>query len=267
MNLASHVKSSVSNAFKPRSSLQDQNTWNLYGDIAWYGVLSGVTTSFLSVLVLRVGGSDTHVGLLSSLPALITIFSAVPGSRLIEREPKALRILNITAFLSRTGYFAIALVPFFLTTNRADVIILIVALLTIPGAIANVAFSTMFGFLVEPKNRARVVSIRNVWIGITSTLAAFLGGIFLDLVPFPINYQVLFIIAFAASLVSQSYLMRIRMPPGVTSDLARVHDEGSAVNRVVSMFQNSHKFTRFTLSSFVFHWGLFFPIQSIGFAI
>jgi TonB family protein len=44
-----------------------------------------------------------------------------------------------------------------------------------------------------------------VWIGITSTLAAFFGGKFLDQILFPINYQILFGIAFAASLMSQYY--------------------------------------------------------------
>ena len=259
MNLRLHVRDRMLDALKPRATLDAQNTWNLYGDIAWYGVLSGVAGAFLSVFVIRLGGSDTHVGLLSSLPALTAILASLPGSRLVEREKKPLSILNLTAFLNRFGYLVIALVPFFLMTNRADAIVILVALLAIPGAMANVAFTTMFGKAVARENRAHVVAIRNVWVGITCTLAAFFGGKFLDLVLFPINYQILFGIAFAASLMSQYYLMRIRLPADAPAIAARVRSEPGGARNFVTMLRGNRKFTRFTFASFVFHWGLFFP--------
>lgn len=58
-------------SFKPLPTLDSQNARNLYADIAWFGVLSGISGAFLSVFILRVGGSDFHVGLLSALPALV----------------------------------------------------------------------------------------------------------------------------------------------------------------------------------------------------
>ena len=247
-------------AFKPGATLEARNAWNLYADIAWFGVLSGVANAFLAVFVIRVGGSDTHVGLLAALPALIAILASLPGSRLVEHEEKPLSVLYITAFLHRSGYLAIALVPFFLTANRADAIVALVALLTIPGAMANIAFTTMFGKAILPEHRARVVATRNVWVGITGTLAAFLGGKFLDQVWFPINYQILFAVAFAASLLSQYYLMRVRLPiePVALSGKARI-GAGSA-RAFLAMLCGNRRYTRFALASFIFHWGLFFPI-------
>jgi cyanate permease len=82
LRLTKHVRA----ALKPRTTLEAQNAWNLYGDIAWFGVLAGVANAFLAVFTIRVGGSDTHVGLLSALPALISIFASLPGSRLVERK-------------------------------------------------------------------------------------------------------------------------------------------------------------------------------------
>lgn len=255
-HLAQHVRA----ALQPRTTLEAQNAWNLYGDIAWFGILSGVANSFLAVFTIRVGGSDTHVGLLSSLPALITIFASLPGSRLVEREKKPLSVLVITAILNRLGYLAIALVPFFFLTHAADAIVVLVALLTIPGAIANVAFTTMFAQAVPPENRAHVVAVRNVWIGITSTITAFVGGKFLDLVLFPINYQILFALAFAGSMVSAYYLTRIRLPAQPSSIPAETIQAPHNVRSFIAMLRTSGKFTQFTISSFIFHWGLFFPI-------
>jgi MFS family permease len=242
-----------------------QNTWNLYADIAWFGVLSGIVNSFLSVFVIRLGGSDTHVGLLSSLPALVTILASIPGSHIIERERKPLSVLVMTAVLQRLGYLAIALVPFLFTTNRADVVVGLAALLTIPAAIASVAFTTMFGHTVAIENRPRVVSIRNVWIGITSTLAALLGGKFLDLIQFPINYQVLFALAFAASMVSAYYLTRIRLPKASQMGQARASELPRRARDFVAMLRASRDYSRFAATSFILHWGLFFaaPLYSI----
>jgi MFS family permease len=250
----------VRDVIKPRTSLESQNAWNLYGDIAWFGILSGVANAFLAVFTLRVGGSDAHVGLLSSLPALAAIFASIPGSRLVEREKKPLSVLIITAILNRLGYLGIALVPFFFLTNAADAIVVLVALLTIPGAIANVAFTTMFAQAVAPENRARVVAIRNVWIGVVSTITAFAGGKFLDYVLFPINYQILFAVAFAGSMVSAYYLTRIRLPE--QSMPSPSHNEAAprGTRAFITMLRGSHTFVEFTVASFIFHWGLFFPI-------
>ncbi len=260
MNLSLRIKNRVLNALKPGATLEAQNAWNLYADIAWFGILSGVASAFLAVFVIRLGGSDTHVGLLSSLPALITIFASLPGSRLVEREKKPLSVLLISAFLHRSGYLAIALVPFFLATNRADAIVVLVALLTIPVATANIAFTTMFGKAVAPENRARVVAVRNVWVGITSTLTAFFGGKFLDQVLFPINYQILFLIAFAGSMLSQYYLARIRLPAETSTVSARARSATGGARAFLATLRGNRKYTRFAFASFIFHWGLFFPV-------
>ncbi len=254
------VKNRVLNIFKPRATLKAQNAWNLYADIAWFGVLSGIAASFLAVFTIRLGGSDTHVGLLSAVPALITIFVSLPGGRLVEREQKPLSVLVFSGVLNRLGYLGIALIPFFLATRQADALVVLVALLTIPGAVANIAFTTMFGRAVAPENRAHVVSIRNVWIGVTSTAAALIGGAFLDYILFPINYQILFALAFAASMVSAYYLTRIRLPGESSAQSARAGESPRGVREFIGMLRGSRAYSRFTLSSFIFHWGMFFPV-------
>jgi MFS family permease len=252
-------------SLKPRPTLDAQNARNLYADIAWFGVLSGISGSFLSVFVLRAGGSDFHVGLLSALPALVTFLASIPGSRLVEHENKPLSVLIATAILSRLGYLAIALSPLFLAAKRADVIVAIVGLMTVPTAVFNVAFTTMFGQAVKPRDRAHVVSIRNVWVGITSTAIAFIGGKFLDHVMFPVNYQLLFVIGFAASMASVYHLARIRLAAEPATAATRAAGLPGGVRDWVKMLSSSRPYVRFSLSSFFFHWGGFFaiPLYSI----
>lgn len=252
-------------SFEPRRTVDSQNAWNLYGDIAWFGVLSGIITSFLSVYTIRLGGSDLQIGLLSALPALVSIFVSIPGSRLVDKEKRPLSVLTITAVLHRSGYLAMGLVPFFIFTQQAWWVVILSGLLTIPQAVANVAFTVMFANVVKPDRRAHVVSVRNVLVGITSTATALVGGKFLDGLPFPINYQILFTLGFTASLVSAYYLTRIRMPKATGSAVAPTSRGPRGLRSYVAMLHASPGYTRFTITSFVFQWGLFFtvPLYSI----
>lgn len=261
------VGHNVLTALKPRKTDESQNAWNLYGDIAWYGVLAGVVTSFVSVFTIRLGGSDTQVGLLSALPALVTIFVSMPGGVFVERETRPLSVLLITGVLYRSGYLVMGLLPLFLRTGQAWGVVILSTLLTIPQSVANIAFTTMFAAVVRPEKRAHIVSVRNVLIGITSTATALIGGKFLDWIIFPLNYTILFTLAFAASLMSSYYLTRIRLTPTFRSAPLRSPEQRRGLGGFFSIFRASPRYTRFTLASFAFQWGLFFtvPLYSIYF--
>lgn len=265
--LPMRVRQNVLTAFKPRTTVESQNAWNLYGDIAWYGVLAGVVTSFVSVFTIRLGGSDTQVGLLSALPAFVIIFVSMPGSVFVERETRPNSVLLISGVLYRAGYLAMGLLPLFLVTETAWGVVILATLLTIPQSIANIAFTTMFAAVVRPEKRAHIVSVRNVLIGITSTATALIGGKFLDWIIFPLNYTILFTLAFAASLMSSYYLTRIQLPPTSLSAPPRSPAQKLGFGGFLSIFRASPRYTRFTLTSFAFQWGLFFtvPLYSIYF--
>ncbi len=255
----------VLTALEPRRTLESQNAWNLYGDIAWFGILSGIVSSFLAVYTIRLGGTDAQVGLLSALPALVAIFVSIPGARLVENEKRPLSVLIMSAIGHRTGYLLLALLPIFFVAESAWLVVAITGLQTIPQAVANIAFTDMFARTVKPEKRAHVVSVRNILVGITSTVAAFAAGKLLDWLVFPMNYQVLFTIGFGASMVSTYYLTRIRLP---RESKRRSHGEnanGGGIRGYLAMFNTNKGYSRFTLASFVFQWGLFLsaPLYSI----
>lgn len=259
------LKNRILEIWRPGSTVDARNTRFLYADIAWFGVLSGIAGSFLSVFIIRIGGSNLHIGFLAALPALITFFVSIPGGRLVERERKPQSVLIGSALLNRLGYLAIALVPLVFTLYQADAIVWIVALLTIPAAIFNVAFTTMFGRAVKPERRAHVVTVRNIWVGIVCTAVAFIGGKFLDQILFPINYQILFLAGFVTSLVSVYYLARIQPPADSPPITRHVTDAPGGAHDWARMLRDNPLFARFTWVSFIFHWGMFFtqPLYSI----
>lgn len=255
----------VTRAFTPGSSPESQNIWNLYIEVFWWGLLFGVAQAFLPVFTIRAGGTNTHVGLLSALPALVSTVFSIPASRLVEREKKPLNVLQISAFLNRFGYFAVGLIPLLVAEGgQANFIVAFVGLLSIANAVALVAFTTMFGRAVPPQARPHVISTRNVLVGIAGIAAAFFGGKFLELIEYPYNYVLLFSLAFAASLLSNYYLSRIRIPAGESKPNNPIRAEPTR-SQLFAILRANRRYVHFSLSQFLFHWGVFFavPLYSI----
>ncbi|MGB9880432.1 MAG: hypothetical protein ACPLRM_06690, partial [Anaerolineae bacterium] len=72
--------------FVPGEVSERWNYLNLYREVAWYGVLSGVSSTFTSIFALRLGASNFLIGLLTALPALMNILFQIPAAHLVERE-------------------------------------------------------------------------------------------------------------------------------------------------------------------------------------
>jgi predicted MFS family arabinose efflux permease len=247
--------------FRRRETVEEQNKWNLYLDVTWWGVLSGITSTFVSVFAIRLGASNTLVGLLVSFPALISIFWLIPSARIIERQQRRLPIIVRASFLQRLGYLLIALMPFVLRTHRPEALVALVALVTFPTAIASLAFTSLVAEVIPADKRAQVISTRNVLVSIVSTVTVLISGKLLDLLAFPFNYQLLFGVGFAASLVSLYYVSRIKVADAVVVEQQpqRKAPLATQLRRSVRQLIKQRDFVRFSASAFVFHWGLYLP--------
>lgn len=243
----------------PGEASATNNRLNLYRDIAWYGVLSGVSTTFTSVFALRLGGANVLIGLLSSLPALVNVIFQIPAARLIERQADRRRVLLVSGFLMRLPVLLVAMVPLLFRAAQAEAVVYITALGTIPAAVSNVAFTAMLADVVAPSERARVVSVRNALLSAVTMVTVFAAGEALDVFPFPINYQLIFTLAFAASLLSLYYLGRVVMPPAALPSTT-VQRGRTDLRRWLRSIMAHQNYVRFVLGSFVYHWGLHFPI-------
>lgn len=240
---------------RQRTDLLDRNIWNLYWDIFWFGILSGIVSSFLSVYAIRLGASNTIIGLLTALPALVQVVWLVPAARLVEGQRQRMPIIIVSGTLMRLTYLGLALVPTLVADGRPELFLAIVVIGTIPAGLGNIAFSAMMAEAVPLHLRARVVSIRSLLLAVTSMAASFLGGRLLEVLPFPANYQFLFGIGFLASLVSLYYVTRIWVPDAPAPASAA----GGRQTPFRQLLRANPRFIRFTLASFIFHIGLFWP--------
>ena len=250
-----------------------RNIWNLYLEIAYFGFLFGILNTFLNVYAIRLGASNNDVGLMTALPALVVALWSIPAARAVEAAPDRMRFILVNGTLHRLGVAALGLMPFVLTAFRAEAVVVIVTLLTVPQVMANIAFSALFADIVPSRQRAHVVAVRNTLLGLTSTLASFLGGLYLGVLPgewpfgalfsFPLNYQLLFLLGFVASIVGIVFLSRVRARQPLRQPASSAILDTRLVLERVSQFTalilNQRAFSRFTLAMLVFNWGLFLP--------
>jgi MFS family permease len=238
-------------------NVQQRNVRNVLIDGIGVGLVSGVAT-FLSVFLVRLGASPFLVGLLVSMPALTGMILALPVGRLLERQRNVVPWYSRARVLVLGSYALTGLVPFFFPLSVAPIpIIIIWAIVTVPQAIVNVAFTVVMGAVAGPKQRYYLMSRRWTVLGVTTAVAVAIIGAVLDLISFPLNYQIVFIGSFVGGLLSFAFSSRIVIP-----DNEQIEAPGerrawlAGLREVAVTLRENAAYSRFLLSSFVFNLGL-----------
>ncbi len=122
-----------------------------------------------------------------------------------------MRWLIASGFAYRLSFLGVALVPFLFRTARAEVTAIVWVLSAVASSLSNVSFLSMMADAVPADRMTQVVGWRIAAFGGASTLTTLGAGALLQRLPFPLNYQVLFLIGYAASLVSWWHLRQMRV--------------------------------------------------------
>ncbi len=195
----------------------EANIRYLVWEITWFGVLWGALVAFLQVYIVRLGASSLLVGAITYGPALVGILWQMPAARLITRTGRRMAWVIGSGFAWRLTFLAIALIPFVFLRASAEITALVWVLGAFASSISNVAFLSMLADAVPADRMTQVVGWRIAGFGLANTITTLLGGQFLRLLPFPLNYQILFLIGFAGAMISWFYVRRIHVadPPAV----------------------------------------------------
>jgi MFS family permease len=186
-------------------------------EVTWFGVVWGAVAAFLQVYIVRLGASSLLVGAITYGPALINILWQMPAARMINHAGHRMVWVIGGGFFYRVTFLAVALIPFVFPKAAAEVTALVWVLATFAITIGNVTFLSMLADAVPAARMTQVVGWRIAGFGLSNTITTLLGGQFLRLLPFPLNYQLLFLIGFAGSMMSWLYIRRIHVadPPPV----------------------------------------------------
>jgi MFS family permease len=199
----------------PASNNNDEraNFHHLVLEVTWFGLALAATSRFLSVFAIRLGATPAELGWITALPFIILLGSTTLSTRWRSRFPDTMKALFWPSLGFRLVFLLPAFTPLFPHHLQPAWLIVSVALAALPQGISNTIFMTMLREAVPEEKLTPLVSQRTVGMNIALGIAALGFGFWLELAPFPINYQVMFLAAFAIALISHLQLMRVKVKP------------------------------------------------------
>lgn len=218
VNQLGHILSIVVHGIK-FADQTERNIWYLYVEILWAGILSAAA-AFNATFAVRLGATNTMIGWLSSIPSLIAVVLIVPAARFLETKSRRTPWLWGSLLLARLGYGLVAFLPWLISGKYlASSLVWLIIAINVPSVFFNAGFTPLLADVIPERDRAKVLANRNIIMSATVALLTFLAGRWLEAgskiswLSFPLNYQILYFIGFAGSMLSMVYLFKMRVPP------------------------------------------------------
>ncbi len=183
----------------------------LVKDLAWFGIAIPATANFLSVFAILQGATPLELGLLASLPAVFRLLASLITDWWQQRFEDSIKALLWPAFLMRLRVLLFAGVPFLPAHWRVPALIAVTSLTSFPEGITNVVFIVMIREVVRDSRLTALVSRRFLVMHIVIAAVTVTLGLWLERVPFPANYQAMFLGSFGAMMVSLYYVSKVRV--------------------------------------------------------
>ncbi len=189
----------------------EHNIRNLYIEVFWAAVLSAAA-AFNAPFALRLGATNTEIGLLTSIPALLALLVTIPSGQILGRQARRMPSLVWSLYIYRVGFLLAALVPWLPGTDKGTSLVWLLVAFTTPAHFFGVGWSSMLADVIPEVKRARVFAVRNILAALATTVGVFLAGLWLEYGDFPRNYQVMYLVGVAASMLSLYYILKLRVP-------------------------------------------------------
>ena len=195
---------------------EDRNARFLILEMFWASMLASAAT-FIAAFALRLGATNSEIGLLTSIPALMAVLVSLPAGRFLNKKSRRKPWILGSLVLYRSVFLIIALLPFFHMPDKTLAVVVIGLIITFSSLahVFNVGFIPMLSDVVPEGKRAGVFSARNIIYNISLSICGFLFGLWLEKRIFPANYQILYAFGFVTSLLSFYYLLKVQVPDSV----------------------------------------------------
>ncbi len=198
-------------AVREFSAPAERSNFNhLVGDMVWYGLALAALSRFLSVFAIRVGASPMDLGLISSLPPLVLLFSSMLGGWWMRRYSDTTRSLLWPGLIMRLPFLLPAFTPLLPLNLQPAWLIVSVTFPAVTQGVAGVIFTVLVRQGISDKHMTALLSARSVTMNVAIAAAAVAFGIWLEAVPFPLNYQAMFVVAFLLTLVSAWHCQQLK---------------------------------------------------------
>ena len=244
-------------------SIQDHNIiyYTLNGIL--FTIVVNLYKPFATKFIFRLGGTESHVSLSTSLPGLIAVFVTLPGLILMSNTNNKKKSMMRFFLGSRLFILSFALIPFLPSSIQPMTFVILSSLMNFPESVSSTALQSFSGDIFLEEVRSTAISTRNKFSTLAQTISVLIVGIILKWFSnsedgIIITYQIFFILAFIIGIFEIFTFNKIKetsCSPKLNINLKNSFSE---------IFMNK-QFNIFLICSLLFHfgWQMGWPLFSI----
>lgn len=241
---------------KPPSS-EEQRIQKLnfrYVQIDAIGVsISNVAAPFLPVFLTRLGASNFQVGLLSSMPGVTGLLLAIAVGRFLQSRKNIVPSYSLSRLMVISCYALTGILTLLVSQKFVIIATLVIwAFATIPQTALAVAFSVVMNNVAGPSGRYALLSRRWTIFGITGVVGTFIVTRLIDLVEFPVNYAIMFLVLSLGGFVSFYFSQKITLPDQVSPPVENSGSPLQGIKNMLALLKANPAFMSFSLKRFVY---------------
>ncbi len=215
--------------------------------------ISNVASPFLPVFLTRLGASNFQVGLLSSMPGATGLLLALVVGRFLQTRRNivpwySLSRLFVILCFALTGILALFIAREYVIFST----LAIWAFATLPQTALAVAFSVVMNAVAGPEGRYALLSRRWAIFGLTSVIGTFVVTRLIDLMVFPLNYAVMFLVLSFGGFISYYFSSRISVPDQPPAPLAKSESLRDTLRNYATLLKKYPAFVSFASKRFVY---------------
>ncbi|MGB4186620.1 MAG: MFS transporter [Limnochordia bacterium] len=180
-------------------------------DGAFAAMSDNLSNPFLGLYALSLGASISQIGMLNAFPTLLGNILQLPYGILAGRISNRKALIAIGSLWNRCSWLLIAFLPFLVKLEWGVSILIVLATLRVVGATLGVpAWRAIQAEIVPKPIRGRHYANRNIIMNIVALAAVLFAGKILTL-RYPVNYRILFVLAWITGLVSLWAFLQIKV--------------------------------------------------------
>ena len=219
--------------------------------------IANVAAPFLPVFLTRLGASNFQVGLLTSMPGVTGLLLAIFVGRFLQTRTNIVPWYSVSRLMVISCYALTGILTFLLSKEYAVVATLAIwAFATLPQIALAVAFSVVMNAVAGPDGRYALLSRRWAIFGLTTVVMTFFVTRVIDLVAFPLNYEIMFLGLSVGGFISYYFSKQIELPDQTPPEPAPTSSAMDSARNYFSLIRGEPAFISFALKKFVYNFAL-----------
>jgi hypothetical protein len=215
--------------------------------------IASVAAPFLPVFLTRLGATNFQVGLLSSMPGITGLILALLVGRFLQTRRNIVPVYGLSRLLFLSCYGLTGILTLVVDEKFAIIATLAIwAFATLPQTALNVAFSVVMNAVAGPEGRYALLSRRWAIIGVTGVVGTFIVTRLINLIDFPVNYAVMFMVLSLGGFFSFYFSRKIQVPDQVALPLPISSSPGQSFRNYVQLMRANPAFLSFSSKRFVY---------------